>query len=192
MRRSQPPPRLRRTAASAAVSGSPARTPSHRWCATAPERGVPRGRERVADPPMQMGSAGAADLLEKGLAYQGVGEREHAGSVGHFPEQPGSRGLVERDGRDGRGHAGGCGDGGQVELAADNCRDREEVVRFARSTATGVARRHRARSQEDRARSAFGWWSISRRAGRSRRSRRGGSRPPQRRTGSRRSRRAKR
>ena len=52
-------------------------------------RGLPRGRERFADPPVQMSSAGTADLLEKGLAHQRVRERERARNPSTSRKRPG-------------------------------------------------------------------------------------------------------
>ena len=94
----------------------------------APWGALAGGRECFADLPVQMGSAGTADLLEEGLAHQRVPERERAGSVGHFPQQAGPRCLVERKDCNGWLHAGCHGNGGEIELAADNCGDRKKAV----------------------------------------------------------------
>ena len=73
------------TAASAAIARVAGKDALAQVLRDGTVRGVPRGRERFTDPPVQMGSARAADLLEKGLAHQRVRERERAGSVGHLP-----------------------------------------------------------------------------------------------------------
>ncbi len=57
-----------------------------------------------------------------------------AGTFGHFASSPGLKASSNATAARSRRHAGRYGDGGQVELAADNCRDREKVVGVLRSS----------------------------------------------------------
>ena len=116
------------TAASAAMRGSPARTPSHRWCATAPCGAFPEAAS--ASPIRQCRWARRGPLISSRRVWRtnACVNASVPGALGTSRSRPGLKASSNATAATARRHAGRHGDGGQVELAADNCRDREKVV----------------------------------------------------------------